>query len=169
MLVDILSHHATTLRVLRIRQMGTEAFDEFNINHFTALDTLEICSSSLLPTAHVACESWALANLKRLVMNCSASSSRHGPQSYFIERIQEWLKLFASAVFHRKKSCQVALQEIEILWYTDSFHHSLPLPDERRRMEDVRLHIEECGLQAILTFQDRYPPIEDDEGYEDEF
>lgn len=165
MIADVLSCHAKTLRFLRIRQIGRETLENFNVNNFIALETLELCAGSVLSDPSVAFESWALPNLKRLAINCSRYTSLDGVKPIFNHRIEQWLQEFATLIASRRECDRVALQHIEIIWYTDSTHWEGFPNDEKQKMENTKQHIEECGLEASITYTNRYAYIDEDGGF----
>lgn len=158
LLVDVISHQKATLRELRIGQIGPENLAGFNVNEFTTLEVLQINRTGL-PTPEAACDSWALPNLKKLVLECSYNDSQHGPVPYFTSEVSIWLKKFAELAVARTRDGSSALAEIEILYYERDDYREIGMYPRQLIVETER-HIRDLGLVASTTYTARYPELE---------
>jgi hypothetical protein len=143
---------------LRIGQIGPENLNDLNVNHFTALEVLQVCIDSA-PPPEKACNSWAMTTLKRLVIECSYNDSQHGVVPFFHEATSEWLKDFAKLAVARRQNGNAALVEMEILYYNDHEWSEIH-KGTMKLQEDTRQYIEELGLACIVSYTNRYSKYE---------
>jgi hypothetical protein len=158
-LLDLLSRQESTLQVLRIGEIGPENIVDLNINRFVALKTFQICCSGARPTPAAACSNWALANLKKLVLECSYCDSQNGVVPFFDQDLSQWLQDFAKLAAEQKRLGSIALEEIELLYYTDN--EWLDIDERPRLLMETKQRMEDPNIRIVVTYTDRYPPVED--------
>jgi hypothetical protein len=147
---DVLSGHYSTLRELRIGQIGPEDLSDFSIHEFTALEILQVCYDGT-PSPEQACHNWITRSLKKLVIECTMNNSQHGKVSIFDDETSRWLKDFAECTIARKQVADVAIAEIEVLCYKLEEEWYGFVEEDMVIFQKTEDAINQLGLSAVFS------------------
>ncbi|KAH8671576.1 hypothetical protein BX600DRAFT_434674 [Xylariales sp. PMI_506] len=156
--VDVLSRHKATLEELHIGEIGPERWGSLDLSGFNALRTLAICYAGR-PTPQVACDSWVIPSLEKLVLECSANDSQNGVIPDIPEGTDQWLKEFAHLVLAKRQAGNTNLTELEVVcdevgdWAGRQEHleaYRGPVESDGQSLLQTQQYVNELGLRMIL-------------------
>lgn len=146
---DVLSGHYSTLRELRIGQIGPEDMSNFSIHEFTALEILQVCYCGT-STPEQACRNWLTRSLKKLVLECTVDEVQIGKVPIFDDETSRWLKDFAELAIARKQVADVAIVEIEVLCYQLEEAEYGSTEEDVVLLQQTEDDINQLGLSAVF-------------------
>jgi hypothetical protein len=145
LLREALVDHCSTLRELRVRQLGPaqEGLSVFDLHEFSNLEIFQIAQGGM-PSPKQACKLWLTPRLKRLSIECSFNDSQHGIVWINNDNMTKWLEEFARLAAVEKKCGDIGLCEIEIQFVPDFDRMS-----ECTELANTKSMMEAYGFQFI--------------------